>query len=215
MPRVSATTPDAYGTITDVDHLPINHRLRPLWRGLAFLTGVYILVFGILGFIKTRDEGLAWTAQEGLPWVLGLHANPAFSVLSIVVGAIVVIGALIGRNVDRWINLIAGALFLLASMFMLLLLRTDLNFLGFGVSTCVVSAILGLIMFTAGLYGRVGSVEMEAAEEARRHQTVGRDGGVVGSEPGEPTEVTEVVADSESAEEGDGAEKLSAVEKNS
>lgn len=214
MRRVSATPPEAYGTITDVDHLPINHRLRPLWRGLAFLTGVYILVFGILGFIESRDEGLAWTAQEGLPWVLGLRANPAFSALSIVVGAIVIIGALIGRNIDRWINLIAGGIFLLASMFMLLLLRTELNFLGFGVSTCVVSAILGLIMFTAGLYGRVGSVEMESAEEARRHQPVGRDLGVIGSEPGEPAEVTEIVAAKESDEEGDGAEDLTAVEKN-
>ncbi|HEY1174704.1 MAG TPA: DUF4383 domain-containing protein [Phytomonospora sp.] len=199
-----------------MDHLPINHRLRPLWRGLAFLTGVYILVFGILGFIESRDEGLAWTAQEGLPWVLGLRANPAFSALSIAVGAIVVVGALIGRNIDRWINLIAGAVFLLASMFMLLLLRTDLNFLGFGVSTCVVSAILGLILFTAGLYGRVGSVEREAAEEARRHRTVGREQGVVGNEEGdEPVDGVEVVAEKEDADEGDGAEDLSAVEKNS
>ncbi|MEV0646782.1 DUF4383 domain-containing protein [Phytomonospora sp. NPDC050363] len=199
-----------------MDHLPINHRLRPLWRGLAFLTGVYILVFGILGFIKTRDLDLAWTAQEGLPWVLGLRANPAFSTLSIAVGAVVIIGALIGRNIDRWINLIAGAVFMLASMLMLLLLRTDLNYLGFGVSTCVVSAILGLIMFTAGLYGRVGSVQMETAEEARRHRTVGRETGVVGSEDGnEPVDITEVVADKEDSTPGDsdGAEKLSAGEK--
>lgn len=200
MRRVSATAPEAYGTITDVDHLPINHRLRPLWRGLAFLTGVYILVFGILGFIESRDEGLAWTAQEGLPWVLGLRANPAFSALSIVVGAIVVVGALIGRNIDRWINLVCGAVFLLASMLMLLFLRTDANILGFGVSTCVVSAILGLVVFTAGLYGRVGSTQLAAAEELRRHRVVGRETGVVGSEEGDaPADPVEVVIEEEEA----------------
>ena len=156
-----------------MDHLPINHPLRPLWRGLAFLAGVYILVFGILGFINARDAGLDWFAQEGLPSVLFLKANPAFSLLSIVVGAVVVIGAVVGRNVDRWINLLAGVVFLLAGMAMLLLLRTDINFLGFTVSACVASFILGLIMFTAGLYGRVGSVAAAQREEKFRNRGVG------------------------------------------
>ncbi|GLZ76596.1 hypothetical protein Afil01_14030 [Actinorhabdospora filicis] len=144
--------------------------MRPFWRVLAFFAGAYVLLFGILGFVKSKsDLGLAWTAQDGLPWVLGLKANPAFSLLSIVVGALIVIGALIGRNIDRWINLVCGAVFLLASMLMLLFLRTDANILGFGVSTCVVSAILGLVVFTAGLYGRVGSTRLAAAEELHRH----------------------------------------------
>ena len=191
-----------------MDHLPINHHLRPLWRVLAFLAGVYVLLFGILGFIKSRsDLGLDWTAQDGLPWVLGLRANPAFSVLSIVVGAVVVIGAIIGRNIDRWINLVCGAVFLLASMLMLLFLRTDANYLGFGVSTCVVSAIIGLIVFTAGLYGRVGPVALEAAEEARRHRVVGNNPGVVGSEPGdEPAEPTDPFDEDKGGSENAAAE---------
>lgn len=137
---------------------------------LAFLTGVYILVFGILGFIESR--GLATFAQPGdtdLPRVLWLDANPAFSMLSIAVGAIVVLSVIIGRNADFWVNLLAGSLFLLASMAMMALLHTDLNYLGFTMSTCIASMILGLIMFTAGLYGRVGSAEREAAAEAHRH----------------------------------------------
>ncbi len=151
-----------------------------MWRALAFLAGAYILVLGILGFIEGQNAGLGWFAQDGLPTVLFLKTNPAFSVMSVVVGAIVVVGALLGRNLDRWINLSAGTVFLLAGMFMLLLLRTDVNFLGFGMSTCIVSFILGLIMFTAGLYGRVGSTEEAVQEEKRRHRSVGDNTGVVG-----------------------------------
>lgn len=159
-----------------VDHLPINHRLRPLWRVLAFFAGAYVLTFGIVGFVKSKNDlGLAWTAMDHLPWALGLKANPAFSLLSIVVGALIVIGALVGRNIDRWINLICGTVFLLASMLMLLFLRSDLNFLAFGVSTCVVSAMLGMVTLTAGLYGRVASPLMARAEEMRRHYRPGRD----------------------------------------
>ncbi|MGH8879317.1 MAG: DUF4383 domain-containing protein, partial [Stackebrandtia sp.] len=153
-----------------MDHLPINHHLRPLYRVLAFLTGVYILVFGILGFIKSR--GLQTFAQPGdsdLPRALWLDANPAFSILSIVVGALVVLAVIVGRNVDMWVNLIAGGVFLLAGMAMMALLHTELNYLGFTMATCVASFILGLVMFTAGLYGRVGSAEREAAADVHRH----------------------------------------------
>lgn len=153
-----------------MDHLPINHHLRPLYRVLAFLTGVYILVFGILGFVKSKGlETFAQPSDTDLPRVLWLDANPAFSILSIVVGALVVLAVVIGRNADFWVNSIAGSLFLLASMAMMALLHTDLNYLGFTMSTCIASMILGLIMFTAALYGRVGSVEREVAAEAHRH----------------------------------------------
>lgn len=147
---------------------------------MAFLVGLYVLVFGILGFIEAQNAGLGWFAQDGLPTVLFLKANPAFSVMSIVVGAIVVIGALLGRNLDRWINLLAGAVFMLAGMAMLLFLRTDVNFLGFSMSTCIASFILGLIMFTAGLYGRVGTAQEADREERRRKRSIGDNTGVVG-----------------------------------
>ncbi|MFD0560527.1 uncharacterized protein DUF4383 [Stackebrandtia endophytica] len=163
-----------------MDHLPINHPLRPLWRGLAFLAGVYIVVFGVIGFIEAQSAGLDWFAQTGLPSVMFLKANPAFSLMSIVVGAIVVIGALVGRNVDRWINLLAGTVFLLAGMGMMLVLRTDVNFFGFTMSACIASFILGLVMLTAGLYGRVGTVTEAEREEGRRHRHVGDNSGLVG-----------------------------------
>jgi hypothetical protein len=148
-------------------HFPINHHLRPLYRTLAGLCGVYVLAFGITALVKTG--GLPFFAQRGLPSALGLHANRAFAILSIIVGVVIVAGAIIGRNVDRWINLVGGVVFLLSGFIMMILLRTSLDFLGFTMATCIVSFIIGLVLATAGLYGHVGSTELYEQEERHRH----------------------------------------------
>jgi uncharacterized protein DUF4383 len=135
-------------------HLPVNHPLRPLYRALAGLVGVYSLVFGIAAFTKTRGTPLF--AHTDLPWVLGLRANLAFALLSIVSGAVLVVCAVIGRNLDFLVNVFGGLLFMVVGMLMLGLLQTDANFLGFSMTNCVVSLVLGTIVFTAGLYGRTG-----------------------------------------------------------
>ena len=140
---------------------------------LAFFAGVYVLVFGIVGFVKATDLGLGWFDQSGLPTALWLKANPAFALLSIIVGAVVVVATVIGRNVDRYVDLAGGVVFVLAGIAMLALLRTDLNYLGFTMATCVASFILGMVMATAGLYGRVGSRRSAADEEDRRHRVIG------------------------------------------
>jgi len=150
-----------------VAHLPINHRFRPLYRTLAFACGCYVLAFGIIAL--TRTAGLGLFARDGLPWVLGLRANGAFAALSIVAGLAIVIATLVGRNVDRWVNLVTGAVFLVAGMVMLTVLRTELNVLGFTVTTCVVSFIIGLALSLAGLYGQVGPHEAQRREELFRH----------------------------------------------
>ena len=121
-------------------HLPINHHLQPLYRTLAGLIGLYVLTFGIVAVIRTRDVPLF--EQDNLPWVLGLHANRAFAILSIVMGAVLLIGAVIGGNLDQRINMAAAVIFLVAGITLLTLLRTSLNFLGFSVTTCVVSFVL-------------------------------------------------------------------------
>jgi len=150
-----------------VAHLPINHRFRPLYRALAFACGCYVLLFGIVAVTRTSDLGPF--ARDGLPWVLGLRANTAFAVLSILAGLAVVIATLVGHNVDRWVNLVTGAVFLVAGMVMLTVLRTNLNLLGFTVTTCVVSFVIGLLLALAGLYGQVGPREAERREEMFRH----------------------------------------------
>jgi hypothetical protein len=150
-----------------MSHMPVNHRLRPVYRTLAAACGLYILVFGILGIGRTRDFGTF--AQHGLPNVLGLHANRAFAILSIVVGAVLIAGSVIGRNVDRWINLVGGYVFLGAGMAMMILMQTSLNVLGFTMATCIVSFVIGLVLFSAGLYGRVGPRDLASSEDQFRH----------------------------------------------
>jgi hypothetical protein len=138
--------------VRTTDHLPINHHLRPLYRALAALCGLYVLAFGI-GAVA-HAAGFDFFAREGLPTVLGLRANRAFALLSIAAGLTVVAAAVVGGNIDRWINLGGGAVFLFAGMAMMTLLQTDLNLLGFTMTTCIVSFVIGLVLFAAGLYGR-------------------------------------------------------------
>jgi len=148
-------------------HIPVNHPLRPVYRVLAGLIGLYLLLFGIVGL--TRSTGHSFFASHVEITALGLHTNMAFSLLSVAAGAVLTIGALYGRNIDHFINLAAGVIFLLAGLVMLVLQRTDGNFLNFTVATCVVSFIFGTVLSIAGLYGKTADPEVAAAEDRHRH----------------------------------------------
>lgn len=151
-------------------HIPINHPLRPVYRVLSGLVGLYVLVFGIVGYARTND--LDFFSRHG-EWVLLLRTNPAFSVLSIIAGVVVLGAALIGRNLFTYVNLAAGVVFLVAGMAMMTLMQTDANILAFSMVTCIMSFIFGMIFFAAGLYGKVGTAEEHDAEEAHRHAGAG------------------------------------------
>jgi hypothetical protein len=148
-------------------HLPINHPLRPLYRLFAGLAALYVLTFGIVGLVRTMGTGFFGREHT---YALGLHTNVAFSVLSIVVGALVLAGVLYGRNRDHYINLAGGFVFLLAGVGMLAVLRTSANFLNFTVTTCLASYAIGLALLISGLYGRVGQCHEAEQEEAFRHR---------------------------------------------
>ena len=148
-----------------MSHIPVNHRLRPLYRGLAFLAGLYLLVFGIIGVIRTAGDPFF---DRGDTVVLGLKTNMAFAVLSIVAGAIVLAATIYGRNVDHFVNMIAGGVFMFVGVFGLTIVRTDINKLNFTVATCVVSSLVGTALLIAGLYGRIGPMEQARQEEAIR-----------------------------------------------
>lgn len=149
-------------------HVPVNHHLRPLYRVLAGLTSLYILAFGIVGAIESAGSDLF---DRGHIVALGLRTNMAFSILSIVVGLVLLGGLLVGRNIDQFINYWSGLLFLIVPTVMMALLRTDGNILNFSITTVVVSYIIGLILFAAGLYSKVGTEEdKRRAEWARFSQ---------------------------------------------
>src|SRR5689334_14682568 len=92
-------------------HIPINHHLRPLYRALAGLIGLYLVGFGIAGIIRAGD--LDATAHSDLPRVLGQTVNTAGSAVSLVIGAIVLIATALGRNIDHLVNFYAGLVMML------------------------------------------------------------------------------------------------------
>jgi hypothetical protein len=138
--------------VRTTSHLPVNHHLRPLYRVLAALCGLYVLIFGIAAVAQTAESTLF--AHDGTPTVLGLRGNRAFALLSIVAGLVVIAAAVVGGMIDRWVNLVGGVVFLAAGMATMTLLQTNLNLLGFTMTTCIVSFAIGLVLFAAGLYGR-------------------------------------------------------------
>jgi hypothetical protein len=149
-------------------HIPVNHPLRRLYKTLTAFAGLFILVFGIVGLTKTH--GMSLFAQDHLPWVFGLRTNLAFAILSIAGGIVMLAAVVVGHNLDHYMEMLAGGVFIFVGLLELVLLRTSANFLGFSLVNCVVSFILGMVVFAAGLYGRTGTEEDVAAEEAYRHQ---------------------------------------------
>jgi hypothetical protein len=150
-----------------MSHIPINHPMRTLYRVLAALAGIYVLAFGVVALSRTSGEPLF--TQDHLRWALGLRANMAFALISVAAGVVILGCAVIGRNIDHFINTVGGVFFMAMGMAMMILLRTNANFLGFSMANCIASFVIGLVLFAAGLYGKTGSAAEAHAEELSRH----------------------------------------------
>ncbi|SCG65386.1 DUF4383 domain-containing protein [Micromonospora coxensis] len=147
-------------------HFPVNHPARPLYRVLAGLVGLYILVFGVWGVFQTWGDPLF---DRGSNWALGLRTNLAFSLASVGFGIVLIVGASRRGNLGHYMNLTAGAIFLVTSILMMSVLQTSANFLNFSMSTVIVSMLFGLLLLGTGLYDKVGTDE-HAEEERRKRQ---------------------------------------------
>jgi hypothetical protein len=143
-------------------HTPINHPMRPLYRTLAGLVGIYLIVFGVVGFIVTAS---------GSHRVLGQGANLLWSIVALLLGVIVLITTVIGRNLDVKANQYIGWGLVGIGTYELAVSRTDANFLGFSVATVIVTYIAALVLITSSLYGKVGTSEDAQAEHAAAHGT--------------------------------------------
>jgi Domain of unknown function (DUF4383) len=146
-------------------HFPVNHPLRPTYRALGGLTGLYLIVFGILGLIETSgEEFFAQNDAEAL-WQ---GTNLGHSVISIAAGLIILIGIGIGRNIDAAIHKWFGYGLAALSLAGLAVMRTDANYLNFTMATVIVTMVLGLVLLMAGMYGKLGTDEQaEASRQAR------------------------------------------------
>jgi hypothetical protein len=133
------------------NHLPVDHRLNQVYRIGAGLIGGFLVAFGILGLLNHIGF-----FDTGGNTVAGLNSNGALSVLSICIGAVLLVGMVIGGNLASTLNMVLGVLFLLNGFLFLGLLDTDSNFLAFKIQNVFFSFIVGLLLMTFGMYGRVG-----------------------------------------------------------
>ncbi|MFF4485398.1 DUF4383 domain-containing protein [Streptomyces sp. NPDC001544] len=134
------------------EHLPVDHRLNTVYRIGAGLMGLFLLVFGVFGVV--HHIGFFDTGGNS---VLGLNTNGTLSVLSIVVGLVLLVGMVVGGNFASTLNMVLGVLFLLNGFLNLGLLDTDYNFLAFRIQNVLFSFVVGLLLMVFGMYGRVGT----------------------------------------------------------
>lgn len=148
-------------------HTPVNHPARPIYRALGGLTGLYLAIFGVLGFIANSGE--EFFARDGVA-VLGQGTNLAYSVLATVLGVAILVAIGVGRNADTKLTKFLGFAYLILSLAELAVLRTDVNILGFSVATVIVSMIIGLVLMMVGMYTKVGTEEEYRAWQQSRLQ---------------------------------------------
>ncbi|MFE9117922.1 DUF4383 domain-containing protein [Streptomyces sp. NPDC007172] len=132
------------------EHLPVDHRLNRVYRYGAGAMGVVLLVFGILGLIHRIGF-----FDTGGDTVAGLNTNGALSVISIVVGLLLLYGAFRGGNFASTLNIALGVLFLISGFVNLALLDTSHNILAFRMQNVLFSFVVGLLLMVFGMYGRV------------------------------------------------------------
>ncbi|MFE2373794.1 DUF4383 domain-containing protein [Streptomyces sp. NPDC059398] len=132
------------------EHLPVDHKLSRVYRFGAGLMGLALLVFGILGMI----DKIGFFSTGG-DMVAGLNTNGALSVLSIVIGLILLAGSVIGGNISSMLNMVIGVLFIISGFVNLALIGTSANFLAFHMQNVLFSFVVGLLLMTFGMYGRV------------------------------------------------------------
>ncbi|MEH1054862.1 MULTISPECIES: DUF4383 domain-containing protein [Micromonospora] len=146
-------------------HTPVNHPARPIYRAIGGLVGLYLVVFGVLGVIASAGNDLF--AQDDTK-VLGQGTNLGFSLLSILLGIVVLAGTVIGRNLDVAINQFLAYGLMVLGLAELAFLQTDANIGNFSILTVIVVLTLSLVLLMAGMYGKVGTdEEKEAFEKAR------------------------------------------------
>ncbi|MEU4158434.1 DUF4383 domain-containing protein [Actinoplanes sp. NPDC026670] len=132
-------------------HTPVNHPLRPIYRIVGFVVGAYLVAFGIIGFISTSSEAFTGPGVRAL----GQGSNVLWSIISLALGALVLLATAVGRNIDAAVDQYLGWALLVLGSYSLCVLRTDeVNIFGFTMSTVIVTYLAGLLLITVSLYSK-------------------------------------------------------------
>ncbi|GLX23190.1 MULTISPECIES: DUF4383 domain-containing protein [Streptomyces] len=147
------------------DELPLDHRLSRVYGIGAALCGLLLLLFGCLGFAGS----LSAFGTDGTR-IAGLSTNGLLSLISVLFGLLLIGAATAGGNLASTVNIIVGVLFVASGFVHLFLIGKDANILDFGMSNVVFSFLMGLLVMTFGMYGRVsGGLDHDNPYWRRRH----------------------------------------------
>jgi hypothetical protein len=131
-------------------YLPPDHPLSKVYRAGAAIFGAGLVCFGALGLANQ----LPFLSTHGIE-ILGLSSNGLLSVISIVVGAILIAAAGWGGAIASTTTTVVGGLFFLSGLANLAVLETSWNLLAFKMQNVVFSLVAGMLLLFLGLYGRV------------------------------------------------------------
>ncbi|MFJ6782837.1 DUF4383 domain-containing protein [Streptomyces yangpuensis] len=151
------------------DELPVDHPLSRVYRVGAALCGLLLLIFGCLGFADSLSS--FDTAGQS---IAGMSTNGLLSSISVIFGLLLFVAALIGGNVASSVNIAVGVLFVLSGFVHLFLIGRPGNILDFGMTNVIFSFLMGLLVMTFGMYGRVsGGLPHDNPYWRQRHTGTG------------------------------------------
>ncbi|PRW65018.1 DUF4383 domain-containing protein [Actinopolyspora mortivallis] len=131
-------------------YLPPEHWLSKVYRAGAAAFGGGLIAFGVLGF----TNNLGFFSTSGTQ-ILGLSSNGLLSLISVIVGAVLIAAAAVGGPLASTTTATIGGLFLLSGLLNLAVLDTAWNLLAFEIQNVVFSLVAGMLLLFVGLYGRV------------------------------------------------------------
>ncbi|MET8228539.1 DUF4383 domain-containing protein [Streptomyces sp. NPDC005301] len=134
------------------DEFPVDHKLATVYRYSAAACGLIVLAFGLLGFA----DQLSPFNTDGQQ-IAGMSTNGVLSLISVMVALALIGGAIVGGNFASTLNMSIGALFLVSGFAHIFILDKPANVLDFGMTNVMFSFVMGLIILTCGMYGRVSS----------------------------------------------------------
>jgi hypothetical protein len=159
-------------------------RVFAVQRAGAVLVAVFLLVFGVLGFVG----GLDYFSTEGRR-ILGLSSNGLLSTISVVVAIVLLAAAARSPRVVSTVMIVIGSLFLLSALVNLAVLRTSFNLLAFEFENVVFSVVVGLLLLTLGAYGRISGHLPADSPYAHHHPGDDEDLDLTSDLPATPAEV--------------------------
>lgn len=128
---------------------PMAAQLDRVHRTGAAVLGAGIFVFGVLGLLAA--PALLSTAGVG---VLGMGSSGLLSVISLVVGSVLVAATCRGGTLSSTLTVAIGVLFLLAGLLGIAVLHGPYNLLGFRWRNVAFSLACGALLLFTGAYGR-------------------------------------------------------------